>query len=160
MVFCSAGGFNFTTTTAAPLPAESSTPPAAPPSLPVSADLRPEFEQWSLPCWRQGSRPTCSTFTVAGALEFALAKHQGRGTRLSVEFLNWAANRRCGETNDGAFFSDLWKGFAAYGICTAEALPYASAFDPAISPAPEALTDAKTRLGLGLQFHWIKEWNV
>lgn len=147
LVLCSVGGFN-------------STAPAATPPPPASADLRPEFEQWSLPRWRQGNRPTCSTFTVAGALEFAIAKRQGHGTRLSVEFLNWASNRRCGDTNDGGFFSDLWKGFAAYGICTDGVFPYARNFDPAASPAPEALTDAKATLGLGLQFHWIKEWDV
>jgi len=26
--------------------------------------------------------------------------------------------------------------------------------------SPEAMADAKTRLGLGLRLHWIKEWNV
>ena len=58
------------------------------------------------------------------ALEFAVAKRQGHGTRLSVEFLNWAANQACGENEDGGFFSDLWKGFAAYGICCEDDMPY------------------------------------
>lgn len=145
LTLCAAAAIN-SSTTAAPLP--------------TSADLRPEFERLNLPRWRQGDRPTCSAFTVAGALEFALAKRRGYGTRLSVEFLNWASNKRCGDAHDGGFFSDLWKGYAAYGICTAEALPYARTFDPAGTPPPAALTDAKTRLGLDLQFHWIKEWDV
>lgn len=146
MIFCLLGGFNAKPLAAGPLPA--------------SADLRPEFERWGLPRWQQGSRPTCSVFTVAGALEFALAKREGRGARLSVEFLNWASHRRAGDANDGGFFSDLWKGFAASGICAAELLPYASALDPATSPTPAALDDAKRRVELGLQWHWIKEWDV
>jgi hypothetical protein len=129
-------------------------------SLPTSVDLRPQFEQWGLARSVQGDRPTCSVFTVAGALEFAIAKRQGHGTRLSVEFLNWAANKTCGEVEDGGFFSDLWKGFAAYGICSTEDFPYEARFSPSKVPPPEASADAKTRLNLGLRLHWIKEWNV
>ena len=93
-------------------------------------------------------------------VEFALAKRQGHGTRLSVEFLNWAANQTCGDTRDGGFFSDLWKGFTASGICRAEAFPYRTKFEPSSPPPAEALADAKTRLALGLRIHWLKEWNV
>jgi hypothetical protein len=135
------------------------TPTAA--AAPAKAvDLRPIFEDWNLAPRQQGARPTCSTFTVAGALEFAAAKRQGHGARLSVEFLNWAANKVCGDTEDGGFFSDLWKGFAAFGICAEEEMPYQAKFDPAQLPGAGALADGKTRLGLGLRLHWIKEWNV
>jgi hypothetical protein len=122
--------------------------------------LRPEFDKLGLARWSQGNRPTCSAFTVAGALEFALARREGRGTRLSVEFLNWASNKECGTEEDGGFFSDLWKGFAAYGISSAEAFPYANQFTPTVQPSKEALEEAKKRRDSGLQFHWIKEWNV
>ena len=108
----------------------------------------------------QGGRPTCSAFTVAGALEFAAAKQEGRCPRLSVEFLNWSANQVRGNTADGGFFSDLWKGFAAYGICTEEQMPYQPRFESARRPSAEALADAKPRQALGLRLHWIKEWNV
>jgi hypothetical protein len=123
-------------------------------------DLRPAFREWGLVERRQGSRGTCSAFTLAGAIEFAVAKRQGHTPRLSVEFLNWAANQACGDTADGGFFSDLWKGFSTCGICTEEDLPYQPAFDPAGRPGAGALADAKTRLPLGLRLHWIKEWNV
>jgi len=109
---------------------------------------------------QQGKRPTCSVFTVVGALEFAVAKRQGHTPRLSVEFLNWAANEACGDTEDGGFFSDLWKGFAAYGLCAEADMPYESKLDPSRQPSAAALADAKTRLSLGLRLHWIKEWNV
>lgn len=128
--------------------------------LPRSVDLRPEFDRFSLAPRQQGSRPTCSVFTVVGAIEFAIAKRQGQTSRLSVEFLNWAANKICGSNDDGAFFSDLWRGFEAYGVCAEKEMPYSSTLDPGLSPSLAALADAKTRLSLGLRLHWIKEWDV
>jgi len=71
-------------------------------ALPKTVDLRPEFQRFGLTPRQQGARPTCSTFTVAGALEFAVAKRQGSSPRLSVEFLNWASNKTCGDAEDGA----------------------------------------------------------
>ncbi|HZR20283.1 MAG TPA: DUF2961 domain-containing protein [Verrucomicrobiae bacterium] len=133
--------------------------PAASPAL-TTTDLRPQFEKLGFERWHQGPRNTCSVFTLAGALEFAIAKRQGHTPRLSVEFLNWAANRVCREDVDGGFFSDMWKGYSQYGICTAAEFPYQSKFDAAAWPPPEALADAKKRLGLGLRTNWIKEWDV
>lgn len=124
------------------------------------ADLRPRFDQWGLARSLQKDRPTCSAFTVVGALEFAIAQRQGHTPRLSVEFLNWAANKTCGDREDGGFFSDLWKGYSAYGICTAEEGPYQARFDASLTPSPEALADAKPRLHYGLRLNWIKEWDV
>jgi hypothetical protein len=130
------------------------------PPLAKSVDLRPVFQEMGLGPRRQGGRPTCSVFTVTVAIEFAVAKRQGHGTRLSVEFLNWAANKACGDTEDGAFFSDLWKGFEKYGISQEEQMPYRAKLEPDLSPPEAALAEAKTRLDLGLRLHWIKEWNV
>ena len=129
-------------------------------TLPVTVDLRPSFEKWSLTPRRQGARPTCSTFTVTGALEYALAKRIGQGTRLSVEFLNWAANGACGDREDGGFFSDLWKGFALHGICAEPEMPYQVTFDAAAIPSVGATNDAHRRLSSPLRWHWIKEWDV
>jgi hypothetical protein len=39
-------------------------------------------------------------------------------------------------------------------------MPYQAKFDPQAPPGPAALADARTRLSLGLRFHWIKEWDV
>ncbi|HOK76897.1 MAG TPA: C1 family peptidase [Verrucomicrobiota bacterium] len=128
--------------------------------LPKSIDLRPDLDRFCLAPRQQGSRPTCSVFTVVGAIEFAVAKRQGQTPRLSVEFLNWAANKICGSNDDGAFFSDLWKGFEAYGVCAEKEMPYSPALNPNLSPPLAALADARTRLSLGLRLHWIKEWDV
>lgn len=129
-------------------------------TLSDSVDLRPAFVKWGLTPRAQGKRGTCSVFTVAGALEFAAAVQQRRGERLSVEFLNWGANQIAGADKDGGFFSDLCRAFEVHGICSEKAMPYGTEFDPAITPAPQVLADAKTRLSLGLRCHWIKEWDV
>lgn len=99
-------------------------------------------------------------FTVVGALEYALARRQGTGPRLSVEFLNWAANQAAGDAEDGAFFSDLWKGFVLHGVCPDERMPYRPKSEGLVPPSPEILAEAKSRLAVGLRFHWIKEWDV
>ena len=129
-------------------------------TLPASVDLRAAFDKWGLARRTQGKRGTCSVFTVVGALEFAAANERHHGERFSVEFLNWGANKILGEYEDGGFFSDLWKAFEVYGVCSEQKLPYRAEFDRALSPGPEVLAEAKTRLALGLRHHWIKEWNV
>ena len=109
-------------------------PAKADDGLPVDGvDLRPIFQNWNLAADLQGTRGTCSVFAVKGALEYALASQQRSGYRLSVEFLNWASNQTVKEAQDGGYFSDLWKGYEAYGICTAEDGPYRSAFDPQLA---------------------------
>ena len=110
---------------------------------PQSIDLRPAFQKWSLDPRVQGNRGTCSVFVITDALEYAVADKQGHATRLSVEFLNWAAHKATKTTEDGGFFSDLWKGYAAYGICPETEMPYRDHFDPALQPSGSALAGAK-----------------
>jgi hypothetical protein len=127
-------------------------------SLARSIDLLPRFHQRGLPPRRQGKRGTCSVFTVVGALEYAIADEH-RGTRLSVEFLNWAAHRAADRAVDGGFFSELWDGYAAYGICPEQALPYRDQYDAALEPERFVLEAARALQGRGLRWHWIKEWD-
>lgn len=129
-------------------------------AIPARVDLRPILERFNLGPRVQGARPTCSVFTVTTALEFAAAKRQGQTPRLSVEFLNWASNKTCGNSQDGGFFSDMWKGFAAYGICSETNMAYEANFQANHEPSAAALAEAKTRLSLGLQLHWLKLWDV
>lgn len=137
------------------------------PEPPESVDLRPVFDRLRLAPRVQGSRPTCSVFTVVSALEFALASDPSRDragqlstNRLSVDFLNWAANKICGDNLDGGFFSDLWKGYQRYGICSESLMSYQPAFDPARAPSSEALDEARAALASPLLLHWIKPWDV
>lgn len=132
---------------------------ATPAKGPESLDLRPSFQQWGLDTRSQGKRGTCSAFVLAGAMEYALASKQHRAARLSVEFLNWASNRVTKQAEDGGFFSDLWKGYVAYGVCPEKEMPYLDHFDPNLKPSDKALAEAKTIRETGLQLHWIKEWD-
>jgi len=147
-----------------PMGAGEATPSAAVTSKPPveckSVDLRSKLEQWGLKPRNQGSRPTCSVFTFAGALEYAVATAQSRGERLSVEFLNWAANQTGRSVRDGGFFSEMWDGFTAHGICAESEMPYRSAFSATNSPTAAIQAEAKQKLSLRLQLHWIKRWNV
>jgi hypothetical protein len=143
-------------------PAEASQKPHASSkndSLPSSVDLNPNFKKWGLDRRQQGPRPTCSVFTMTGALEYAVAHRQGKGTRLSVEFLNWAGHHAADRTLDGGFFSELWDGYAQYGICPETDQPYQSTFNVELHPSEAILQDAKKTQSNDLRFHWIKEWN-
>lgn len=143
-----------------PLSAPPTVDTHAPQTPPESVDLRPLFQKWGLSGRRQGPRGTCSVFAVTGALEFAIAGKQKQGTRLSVEFLNWAAHKAVHRTQDGGFFSELWKGYETYGICPETDQPYQPHFDVALQPEPTALQHATGMRSLGLTLHWIKEWDV
>ena len=128
-------------------------------SLANDVDLRPAFKKWGLGTRLQGNRNTCSVFTVAEAMEYALASKRGGGKRLSAEFLNWASNQALGTMSDGSFFSDLWKGFMIYGVCPEEDMPYQDKFDAGLKPSQEAVDHALELLDAGLRLHWIKPWN-
>lgn len=123
-------------------------------------DLRPSLQRWGLEPRTQGTRGTCSVFAVTGALEYALAVQRGKGERLSVEFLNWAAHRATRRRTDGGFFSDMWKGYQAFGICPESALPYQPQFDARLRPSAEVLTAAGALKSPTLRLTWIKEWEV
>jgi hypothetical protein len=124
-----------------------------------SCDLRPALESFGITPRVQGGRGTCSVFALTQAIEFAVAKRSGRGPRLSEEFLNWASNKATADTEDGGFFSDLWKGFQAYGVCAEDRMPYRASFDPKARPDSAALSDARSRRKAGLRLHWIKKWD-
>ncbi|HNS19938.1 MAG TPA: DUF2961 domain-containing protein [Sedimentisphaerales bacterium] len=124
-----------------------------------SIDLRPAFEKWQLARRVQGKRNTCSVFTVTGAIEYAMASQTGHTPRLSVEFLNWASNQAAHDADDGSFFSDLWRGFSAYGACPEEDMPYQDTFDASRAPSDQAKERARQLHGAGLRLHWIKLWD-
>jgi C1A family cysteine protease len=118
-------------------------------------DLRATFKQWGLPIKDQGSRDTCAVFTFTGALEYALAKGTGdTGTRLSEEYLNWAANKVSDDDEDGASYEDLISAFDKWGICESSLMPYLSRYG---SPEPtrDALNNAMQIWQLGFKRHWI-----
>jgi hypothetical protein len=126
---------------------------------PLAIDLRPAFGAQGLTPLSQGKRGTCSVFVMTQALEFAFAKKEIQTQRFSAEFLNWASNRATNDKEDGGFFSDLWTGFAAYGISLESAMPYREKYDPGLEPSPTAREDAEPRRKAGLELFWIKKWD-
>lgn len=127
--------------------------------LPAEADLRPQMKEWHLEPRDQGKRPTCSVFTFTGGLEFALGKARKKGARLSVDYVNWAANQERKQARDGGFFSDMWKGFARHGVCAEDEMPYGKKFDVKRKPDEKAAASAQGTMALGLSEHWLKKWN-
>jgi hypothetical protein len=128
-------------------------------SRPNSVDLRPKINSFGLTPRAQGKRGTCSVFAFTQAMEFTFARRYNQRQRFSVEFLNWASNKAIGDSADGSFFSDLWTGFTKYGICNEGTMPYKQVFDTKVEPSVAVREEAKTRRNVGLQLHWIKEWN-
>jgi C1A family cysteine protease len=73
----------------------------------------------------QGGRGTCSVFASTFLLEYLISEERGLfGLDLSEEYLNSAANRATGRTDDGDFFSSIASGYADYGIVDETWMPY------------------------------------
>lgn len=134
---------------------------ATSPAVPSSVDLRPKLQAFDLPPRAQGARGTCSVFTTCEAIEFAVAVKRGKGSRLSPEYLNWAASQAAGAPSDGAFFHNALAGFEKFGLCTEEAMPYQAKHDPALAPSKAAADEAaKMRQESDGEIvpHWIVPW--
>lgn len=138
-----------------------STAPTGVSSIPASVDLRPRLLELDLPPRPQGARGTCSIFTTCEAIEFAIAVRDGKATRLSPEYLNWAASQVVGHPSDGNFFHNALAGFAKYGLCSESNMPYQKALDVKATPSAEATAEA-ARVHEGardtIMVHWIVPW--
>ena len=119
--------------------------------------LRPLFEQYSITVKDQGSRGTCSIHAIIGLIEFERANVLGDKTPLSVEYLNWAANRIEGVDADGSFFHYAVDGMAKYGVCADDYMPYATRFTENVEPSEAAKKEAQSRKE-GKQV-WIKPYD-
>lgn len=135
--------------------------PALPAALPASTDLRPHLTQLGFTPRPQGHRGTCSIFTTCEAIEFAIAKRTGTATRLSPEFVNWAASQAAGQPSDGNFFHNALAGFENHGVCSEVSMPYQNDYNAAHTPSPEAIAEAQTLRTLtkdGVAIRWIVPW--
>lgn len=142
----------------APAASQAPTHPAA---LPASTDLRPHLTQLGFTPRPQGHRGTCSIFTTCEAIEFAIAKRNGTATRLSPEFVNWAASQAAGQSSDGNFFHNALAGFEQHGVCSEVSMPYQNDYNAAHAPSPEAIAEAQTlRISTkdGVAIRWIVPW--
>ena len=127
--------------------------------LPDQVDLSLQFDRWKLPRRNQETRPTCSVFTVVGALEYTQAKHGKTTGYLSVEYANWAKNQVTSSSTDGGFFRNIWRGIRRYGICVENEYPYKSEFDAQAEPDATARKNATEFFDVPANIHWIKPWN-
>ena len=119
--------------------------------------LRPLFEQYKITVKDQINRPCCSIFTLVGLIEFERAHILGDTIPLSVEYLNWAADKMEGVRRDGSFFHFAIDGMSRYGICADDYMPYATRFTNKVEPSAAAKKEAKSRK-TGKQV-WIKAWD-
>ncbi len=127
--------------------------------LPKSIDLRPDFERFGLKQRSQGRRGTCSVFATIEAVEFEIARLDGHGEPLSVEYANWAANEVTRRRDDGDFFHNIIRGIEKHGLCQEAAMPYQVKFDKELAPSEEVKSLAEaSRANVKLEFHWIKDW--
>jgi len=78
---------------------------------------------------------------------------------MSVEFLNWAGHKAADRAADGGFFSELWDGYHAYGICPERELPYHPQYDASLQPSDSVLKRAGEAREAKLRLSWIKEWD-
>ena len=128
--------------------------------LPASIDLMPEFERLGLTARQQGDRGDCSLFAVTGVAELEVDRESHRRpSRLSEEFLIWAAHEATGTTGDQAMFYQAVHGLNVLGICSEELMPYRSIRDSIRRPSPAALANAKEE-SRRWRVHWIKRWDV
>ena len=128
-------------------------------TLPRQVDLSPQFDRWELPRRSQEKRPTCSVFTIVGALEFTRAQYGKKTGYLSVEYANWAKNQVASTSTDGGFFSVIWRGIRRYGICDENLYPYKEQFDAKAAPDETARANAGEFLDIPTTIHWIKRWD-
>ena len=128
-------------------------------TLPNKVDLSSQFDQWELPHRNQEKRPTCSVFTVVGALEFVRAKQGEKTGYLSVEYANWAKNQVTATMTDGGFFRDIWRGIRRHGLCDESLYPYKDEFDASAEPDENARANADEFFDIPTSIRWIKQWN-
>jgi hypothetical protein len=133
---------------------------AADKKLPTRVDLRPQMTEWGLVPRRQGRRNTCSVFATTGVFEFAASKQNNKGTRFSVEYLNWACNEVINNhTQDrGQFFRDLLRAYEKHGICSESEMAYTRRFDPELKPSDAAIASAQKNRDLAFKVHWLRRW--
>jgi len=123
-------------------------------------DLRPSIHSMGIAIRNQGDRGTCSVFAMTFLLEYAYGKHFGYKTPdFSEEYLNDVKNLATGDDWDGGFFTDIDKGYQAYGIVDASLDPYRSTFNPK-ETVPKGLLSRGEGIRPRLKVHFIKDWDA
>lgn len=130
---------------------------AAARELPLSVNLRPQYEKYDLAIENQKG-PLCWAYSVAGVLELALSEAQGRQVRLSPFYLNWAAQETDVPNGAGSNFGRALRGLQQYGICCAPLVGPADKEGEIPAPSEDAKADGRTRTAPDPR--WIKLHDV
>jgi Papain family cysteine protease len=134
--------------------------PFQPSASKLEVDLRPEIDKLALPVKDQGPRGTCSIFATTFLIEYQAARAQRpNGSDLSEEYLNWAKNQANRTDFDGGKFSDIIRGYEAFGMVAASDMPDMGTFDPKHPATPQRATIAAGKAFPRFRFAFIKEWN-
>ncbi len=119
-------------------------------------DLRPTIEALGLDVRSQGTRGTCSVFTLTFLLEYAYGTRLNTGSNdLSEEYLNYVTNLVSGNTSDGDYFSNIDQGFQAWGIVPEAIEPYQPT---AVTTIAQSVLDSG-RLWTRFTSDFIKTWD-
>jgi len=78
---------------------------------------------------------------------------------LSEEYLNWAKNRANKTDIDGGKFTDIIRGYEAFGMVPIGDMPYRKNFDPKNPATPTPAAIAAGRKFERYRFTFIKQWN-
>jgi C1A family cysteine protease len=129
-------------------------------SLRPDVDLRPRIDKLALAIKDQGNRGTCSVFATTFLIEYQAARAQkANGVALSEEYLNWAKNQANKTDFDGGKFSDIIRGYEAFGMVALSDMPDQASFDPKHPATPQKPAVATGKAFPRFRFAFIKEWN-
>ena len=129
-------------------------------SLRPDVDLRPEIDRLGLAVKNQGNRGTCSVFATTFLIEYQAARAQkANGIDLSEEYLNWAKNQANKTDFVGGKFSDVIRGYEAFGMVAQSNMPGQPSFDPKHPATPQKSIIAAGKTFPHFRFAFIKEWD-
>jgi len=129
------------------------------PKVFAEVNMQPRFDQLGVGVKNQGARASCSVFALVSALEYQRSPAKGPAPEFSEEYLIWATLKTLGKIgvavpqgqsenlDIGFALNEVAEALRAYGIATADELPYHfSLTDPhVIEPSADVIARAKKR---------------
>lgn len=126
--------------------------------LPKKVSLVEEFDKLGFPPLQQGNQDSCGVFAVTSLVEFESERNAPAPHKpLSEGYIIWAACDVTGKTHEQSMFYEITAALNKEGICTAEAMPYAKAFNLNRKPSAAALAESRPYRERW-QVNWIRLW--
>ena len=121
-----------------------------------SASLKPTFEQYGLPLYRQDG-PWCWAYTSNSVIEYEHAQLQRRGLALSTGFLTWAAQECDKLGTGGSNFGRASRGVNTFGVVPLSLYGEPTAQTPVPTPPRPIITQGER--SFGVEFQWLRFWS-